>query len=221
MRDGWYLVLAGQRCREDVTIEEMGMKDGDTLHLFLAQRGGKPVIYLFSPETIEAEVKLSLIPQWNLSAIYPVVPIKTRSARSNEQVVWRVRTHSNGDLTADDRIGRRLLVLGNSVRPLLSLLEFLSNNQFQYRCYCTTFSACISPSWGIESSKSHWAFQPQRSRPQWRELSCYSSRHYYAVSRQSFVCFGPSYRSTHLVHHVRVQNLPSLAICSSVYNYCR
>ncbi|KIM37604.1 hypothetical protein M413DRAFT_258194 [Hebeloma cylindrosporum] len=94
----WRLVFGMERCSEDVTLDSMGIENGDQLELYMIQRGGKPVIYLFSPETLEAEVKLSLIPQWNLCAIYPVVPIKPRTARSNEQVAWRVRTHSNGDL---------------------------------------------------------------------------------------------------------------------------
>jgi len=95
----WKLIFKNQRCPASATIEEMGIEDGDRLVLYKEQLGGKPVIYLFSPKTLEAEVKLSLIPQWNLCAIYPVVPIKPRTARSNEQVAWRVRTHANGDLT--------------------------------------------------------------------------------------------------------------------------
>lgn len=95
----WFLVFDGQRFPPSATIQDMGIEDGDELDLLKILKGGKPVIYLFSPETIEAEVKLSLIPQWNLCAIYPVVPIKPRTACSNEQVAWRVRTHANGDLT--------------------------------------------------------------------------------------------------------------------------
>jgi hypothetical protein len=89
----------GQYCPKFATIEEMGISDGDSFDFYQLQRGGKPVIYLFSPKTLEAEVKISLIPQWIFSAIYPVVPIKPRTVRSNEQVAWRVRTHANGDLT--------------------------------------------------------------------------------------------------------------------------
>jgi hypothetical protein len=95
----WNLVFETQRCPASATIEKMGLEDGDQLDLFIEQTGGKPVIYLFSPKTLEAEVKVSLIAQWNICAVYPVVPIKPRTARSNEQVAWRVRTHSNGDLT--------------------------------------------------------------------------------------------------------------------------
>ncbi|KIM37626.1 hypothetical protein M413DRAFT_30812 [Hebeloma cylindrosporum] len=95
----WKLMFEGNYCHPSATIEEVGIENGDTLFLVLGLIGGKPVIYLFSPATIEAGVKLSLLPQWSLSAIYPVVPIKPRTAHSNEQVAWRVRTHSNGDLT--------------------------------------------------------------------------------------------------------------------------
>ena len=96
---GLYSDSEAQRCSEFDTVEKIGLEDGDGLHLLEKVTGGKPVIYLFSPKMLEAEVKLSLIPQWNFSAIYPVVPIKPRTVRSNEQVAWRVRTHANGDLT--------------------------------------------------------------------------------------------------------------------------
>ncbi|KAG2362208.1 hypothetical protein BDR07DRAFT_1376716 [Suillus spraguei] len=36
-------------------------------------RAKKPVIYLYSPSDIDVSVKLSLIPEWTLSAFYPVV----------------------------------------------------------------------------------------------------------------------------------------------------
>ena len=95
----WRVWFDERRWSDSDTIKELGIEDGYSIDLFEVQRGGKPVIYLFSPKTLEANVKLSLIPQWNLSAIYPVVPIKPRTVRSNEQVAWRVRTHANGDLT--------------------------------------------------------------------------------------------------------------------------
>ena len=86
-------------CSDSDTVKELGIEDGDGIYLVERLLGRKPVVYLFSPKTLEADVKLSLIPQWNFSAIYPVVPIKPRTVRSNEQVAWRVRTHANGDLT--------------------------------------------------------------------------------------------------------------------------
>ena len=95
----WKICFDGRRRSDSDTFKELGIEDGNEIDLYEEQCGGKPVIYLFSPKTLEADVKLSLIPQWNFSAIYPVVPIKPRTVRSNEQVEWRVCTHAHGDLT--------------------------------------------------------------------------------------------------------------------------
>jgi len=99
--DQMRLVYRGKHLVKDfgVCIEEYRIGNGSTLHLVLSTSGGKPVIYLFSPSDIEVCVKLSLVPEWNISAIYPVVPIKSPTTHSNEEVSWRVRLHPNGDLT--------------------------------------------------------------------------------------------------------------------------
>lgn len=82
------------------SLANNNLADGDRIDIdILLPAVRKPVIYLFSPETIDVSVKLSLIPQWSLSAIYPVVPIKPRSAQTNEEILWNVRVHSNGELT--------------------------------------------------------------------------------------------------------------------------
>jgi len=94
------LIYGGRQLVQDpnVGIGECDIVNGSIVHLIL-RLFGKPVIYLFSPSEIEVSVKLSLIPEWNISAIYPVVPIKSPTAHSNEEVTWRVRVHPNGDLT--------------------------------------------------------------------------------------------------------------------------
>ncbi|KAF9563453.1 hypothetical protein CPC08DRAFT_323610 [Agrocybe pediades] len=75
------------------------MENGDQIDVLRRQIGGKPVIYLFSPSPIEASVKLSLAPQWDFSAIYPVVPIEKAVGKEHHQeVTWRVRSQPNGDL---------------------------------------------------------------------------------------------------------------------------
>ncbi|KAF7353745.1 hypothetical protein MVEN_01059900 [Mycena venus] len=68
------------------------------LHRPTRKRGKKPVIYLFSPNIIEATVKLSLVPTWSFSSIYPIVPVET-SPSGGEVVQWGVRTHMDGNLT--------------------------------------------------------------------------------------------------------------------------
>ncbi|KAJ7042122.1 hypothetical protein C8F04DRAFT_1028892 [Mycena alexandri] len=64
----------------------------------IRRRGKKPVIYLFAPDIIDVSVKLSLIPAWSFSSIYPIVPIET-SQSGRESVEWNVRTHLDGSLT--------------------------------------------------------------------------------------------------------------------------
>jgi len=98
------LTYAGREIHinQSTTVGDCKLPDGSTVHIdqsFLFLRGKKPIIYLLSPQTIEASVKLSLVPQWSLSVIYPVVPIKASSAHSKEEIVWRVRAHPNGELT--------------------------------------------------------------------------------------------------------------------------
>ncbi|KAJ7118098.1 hypothetical protein C8R44DRAFT_832240 [Mycena epipterygia] len=61
-------------------------------------RGGKPVIYLFSPVVVDAAVRLTLTRDWDLSAIYPVVPQK-KSITGGDAVEWKVRVHPDGSLT--------------------------------------------------------------------------------------------------------------------------
>jgi len=59
----------------------------------------KPVIYLFAPVSVDASVKLSVVPQWSLSAVYPVTSIKSGTAGANQCVSWKVRVHPEGHLT--------------------------------------------------------------------------------------------------------------------------
>ncbi|KAG1851699.1 hypothetical protein F4604DRAFT_1959195 [Suillus subluteus] len=55
----------------------------------------KPVIYLYSPSDIDVSVKLSLIPEWSLSVIYPVLTTEDHGQR----LEWNVCTHQDGSLT--------------------------------------------------------------------------------------------------------------------------
>ncbi|KAG1764754.1 hypothetical protein EDD22DRAFT_978984 [Suillus occidentalis] len=54
----------------------------------------KPIIYLYSPSDIDVSVELSLIPEWSLSVIYPVVAIE-----DGQRLEWNVRAHQDGSLT--------------------------------------------------------------------------------------------------------------------------
>ncbi|KAG1844203.1 hypothetical protein DFJ58DRAFT_31194 [Suillus subalutaceus] len=89
-------VWGGAILRGDLSIGSYNIKDGDSINLQLqaSLRIAKPVIYLYSPSDIDVSVKLSLIPEWSLSVIYPVVTTEDHGQR----LEWNVRTHQDGSL---------------------------------------------------------------------------------------------------------------------------
>jgi hypothetical protein len=91
-------ISGGEIMRQDRSIGSYNIKNGDSINLQASPLSGvfaKPVIYLFSPSDIDVSVKLSLIPEWSLSAIYPVVTTEDHGQR----LEWNVRTHQDGSLT--------------------------------------------------------------------------------------------------------------------------
>ncbi|KAF7965700.1 hypothetical protein HWV62_42215 [Athelia sp. TMB] len=79
----------------DRNLAHHELENGDTICLHVEQIGGKPVIYLHSPNEIAASVKLSLVPEWEFSVIYPKVPIKEQRG---QHIEWTIRTQKDGSL---------------------------------------------------------------------------------------------------------------------------
>ncbi|KAG1739617.1 hypothetical protein EDD22DRAFT_1045216 [Suillus occidentalis] len=73
--------------QNDRSIRSYDIRNGDTIRLRVIPLTKKPIIYLYLPSDIDISVKLSLIPEWSLSVIYPV------------QLEWNVHTHQDGSLT--------------------------------------------------------------------------------------------------------------------------
>ncbi|CAE6517020.1 unnamed protein product [Rhizoctonia solani] len=105
--EGFRLLYNGLCIVNEDTIADLGMKDGDTIDLMPVLRGGKPVIYLFSPSSIpDVRVELSLVKAWRFSAIYPPTPIASPSDRFLGEVIsWTVNTRPDGSLF--DRLTNR------------------------------------------------------------------------------------------------------------------
>jgi hypothetical protein len=95
----WRLVYNVWSLGRDMSIRDLGIQDRDVILARRELRGGKPVVYLFSPSEVDASVTLSLVPDWRFTAIYPVVPIKSLSPPFGEQIQWNVRVHQDGTLT--------------------------------------------------------------------------------------------------------------------------
>ncbi|KAG2345915.1 hypothetical protein BDR05DRAFT_1012181 [Suillus weaverae] len=94
----FYKSWGGTMLCEDRSIGSYNIKDGDSIKLRVSWRVKKPVIYLYSPSDIDVSVKLSLIPEWSLSVIYPVVTTEDHG----QHLEWNVRTHQDGSLTEDN-----------------------------------------------------------------------------------------------------------------------
>ncbi|KAG1893681.1 uncharacterized protein F5891DRAFT_962575 [Suillus fuscotomentosus] len=98
---GLVRAIFGQvRMHANQTIGSYNIEDGDSINIRVNDftRIKKPVIYLYSPSDIDVSVKLSLIPEWKLSVIYPVVTTEDNGRR----LEWNVRTHQDGSLTERD-----------------------------------------------------------------------------------------------------------------------
>lgn len=94
------LIYEGARFPDEhSTLVSYGVRPDDSITVLKEQRGGKPVIYLFPSSPIDALVRLSLAPQWDFDALYPVVPVKTAEGKQLHQLVeWAVTALPNGDL---------------------------------------------------------------------------------------------------------------------------
>ncbi|KAI4522935.1 hypothetical protein K525DRAFT_283243 [Schizophyllum commune Loenen D] len=89
-------VKTHRRMSVQTLFEALGLNDGDRVFIHPPLVGGKPVIYLYAPQPIEATVRLSLVDDWAFSAVYPVVPVKGTDA--GQQLEWRVQTRHDGTL---------------------------------------------------------------------------------------------------------------------------
>ncbi|KAG2045303.1 hypothetical protein BDR03DRAFT_32712 [Suillus americanus] len=85
-------VLRGVIMYANRSFGSYNIEDGDSINLKVQvpQRVvRKPVIYLYSPSDIDVSVKVSLILEWSLSVIYPVVTTEDHGQR----LEWNVLTH--------------------------------------------------------------------------------------------------------------------------------
>jgi len=90
------LIFDGSRVRDNDTMESIGVEDDDEFVAHVEQVGGKPVIYLWSPRALTANISLSLVPSWKFSHVYPASPIESK--REGQRINWTVDVDSNGTL---------------------------------------------------------------------------------------------------------------------------
>ncbi|KAF8603244.1 hypothetical protein BDV93DRAFT_544910 [Ceratobasidium sp. AG-I] len=122
---GYRLLYDGNKVCGTQTVGSLGMWDGDDLDISVQQCGGKPVIYLFPPQSQrDVHVRLSLVDSWNFSALYPPTSIKpgpTTSPRLAQSVSWTVDASPDGTLL-DKGTNREVSYLFWEAHTVLDLL---------------------------------------------------------------------------------------------------
>ena len=93
------LIFRGQRLNDEKFIAQYCIPEASTIHLIEALKGGKPVVYLLSPTPMDVRVKLSLVPSWSFSAIYPPVPT---SGSKYHSITWNVHVRPDKTLRCHD-----------------------------------------------------------------------------------------------------------------------
>lgn len=91
--DQQILTCNGVKLEDAQTLASYRITAVSKIMLDWGMKGGKPVIYLFPPKTTDVSVRLSLVPQWEFSVLYPVVPIKDNA------VYWSVEATPSGNMT--------------------------------------------------------------------------------------------------------------------------
>ena len=92
------LIYAGKQLESQRTLLQYGLTKECTVHLVLRLRGGKPVVYLFTPRPIpNVVVAVRLVPQWSFTHVYPLASVKGLE-HGMQQITWSVSAQPDGAL---------------------------------------------------------------------------------------------------------------------------
>ena len=120
------LIYGGKQLEEDRTLLDYGISDGDIIHLVLRLRGDKPVIYLFPPYPLPSvDVALTLSPEWEFSALYPVSKVD-RTSNGESKTKWIVSANSKGELV-EKKTGLELSYLFWESHTVATLISPISS----------------------------------------------------------------------------------------------
>ncbi|THH28598.1 hypothetical protein EUX98_g5600 [Antrodiella citrinella] len=99
--DGFYLLYYGERVFHYGAVGDM-VDDDDVCDICVSkeQLGGKPVVYIWTPQAQQVTVDLSLVPQWEFSVLYPIAPIVPAkfAGSTGQRTTWNVVTRDDGTL---------------------------------------------------------------------------------------------------------------------------
>lgn len=110
------LIYNGKQLEDGRTLSDYGIQVHAILNMRLRLRGGKPVVYLFSPSPKDATVAVSLRNEWSFSCLYP-----EGKGDGKQDVEWRVSVTGKDGILLDNDTGNEEAYL---------FWEALSNPQY-------------------------------------------------------------------------------------------
>ncbi|KAG8895811.1 hypothetical protein FRC00_006876 [Tulasnella sp. 408] len=101
-----FRLLDGRSCRinPDETASDVYSRSGADIDVIIEQTGGKPVIYLFPPQQLEATVRLSLEPSWKFDAVYPIKVVGTDPGKQQDRTMFRVLKWGGMEVYSERRL---------------------------------------------------------------------------------------------------------------------
>ncbi|QRV96136.1 ubiquitin-like protein [Ceratobasidium sp. AG-Ba] len=90
----------GERVLLSDTLGDRGVQENDEIDIYAEQKGKKPIIYIYPPvPTRNIRLDLSLVKQWDFSALYPPTLIKAHDTQTlGHTVSWVVSAKPDGTL---------------------------------------------------------------------------------------------------------------------------
>lgn len=93
------LIFAGRQLENPITLAEYNITHNSVLNCVIRLVGGKPAIYLLSPQAInKVSVSVELSREWDFAVIYPLADKSQNSKFSTSKVTWNVSVDSTGIL---------------------------------------------------------------------------------------------------------------------------
>jgi len=92
-------ISKGIQIEDNRRLDSYGITEGSDINLILRLRGGKPAIYLLSPQTLsDIEVAVILCPEWTFSVLYPLTTSITLATSGRTAAAWTVDVQPDGTM---------------------------------------------------------------------------------------------------------------------------
>lgn len=97
--DQFEFMCTGRTLKDDRRLDSYGIGECSHMYALFNLRGGKPAIYLLSPQTLSnVEVEVTLCPEWTFNVLYPLTLPFTAAFSGRNAASWTVDVHPDGTM---------------------------------------------------------------------------------------------------------------------------